>query len=104
MFATIIKEYRKSINISQEEMAYKLDISANHLSRIERKKVSPSGELINRIIRLISDDHRIMNLEVCNLELLGIILLVYMHELDEASKKIVFEKTISFILDVRTDK
>ncbi len=44
-----IKKYRKSLNLSQEELAEKLNISPKHLSNIERGRKFASAELIGKI-------------------------------------------------------
>ncbi len=44
-----IKKYRKSLNLSQEELAEKLNISPKHLSNIERGRKFASAELIGKL-------------------------------------------------------
>lgn len=44
-----IKAKRKEMNLTQENLAEKLDISTEHLSRIERGSVKPSLTLAERI-------------------------------------------------------
>jgi len=95
MFATIIKEYRKSVNMTQEEMAYKLGISTNHLSRVERRKVKPSGDLINRIIGIISNDQKILNIELNNTELYGLVLFLNIQKLTNDNRTHVFQDMIT---------
>lgn len=97
MFATIIKEYRKSLNMSQEEMAYKLRISTNHLSRVERRKVSPSGELIERIITIISNDMQLRDLKSRGTALYGVAILIQMQKLCPEHQEIVFNKVVQLI-------
>ena len=46
-----IKKYRKSRNLTQEELAEKLDISANHLSKIEVGKRFVSAELMDCVAK-----------------------------------------------------
>lgn len=41
MTATEIKELRKSLKLSQEEFAYKMDVSVTTISRWERGKIIP---------------------------------------------------------------
>ncbi len=100
MFATIIKEYRKSVNMSQEEMAYKLGISTNHLSRVERRVVSPSGDLINRIIKTISNDQQFMQLKFDNTELYGLILMLQLYKLKDEDRAFVYKETMRLIANI----
>lgn len=44
-----IRAKRKALNLTQENLAEKLDISTEHLSRIERGSVKPSLTLTERI-------------------------------------------------------
>ena len=46
---TKIKNIRYNNNISQEEMAKKLQINRNYLSRIETNKSLPTAEVLSRI-------------------------------------------------------
>lgn len=43
---TRIKEKRKSLNLTQEEMASKLNLTKNHLSDVERGVCGPSLEVL----------------------------------------------------------
>ena len=44
-----IKKYRKSRNLTQEELAEKLDISSNHLSKIEMGRRFVTAELMDHL-------------------------------------------------------
>lgn len=43
-----LKEARKKIDLTQEEVAKKADISINYYARIERDEENPTLEIINR--------------------------------------------------------
>lgn len=49
IFGNNIHSYRKQRNLSQEQLAEKLDISVKHLSTLETGKVFASAELIETI-------------------------------------------------------
>ena len=49
IFGNNIHSYRKRRNLSQEQLAEKLDISVKHLSTLETGKVFASAELIETI-------------------------------------------------------
>ncbi len=49
IFGSNIHSYRKSRNLSQEQLAEKLGVSVKHLSTIETGKVFASAELIEKI-------------------------------------------------------
>lgn len=44
--ATIVKEKRKALGLSQEDMADKLDVSVNYISLIENGKKLPGNKFI----------------------------------------------------------
>ena len=46
-----IKKYRKARGLTQEQLAEKLDISANHLSKIEIGKRFVTAELMDRLAK-----------------------------------------------------
>ena len=46
-----IRKYRKLLNLSQEELAFRIGISAKHLSNIEVGKRFASAEIIEKIAR-----------------------------------------------------
>ena len=48
--STIIKETRLNKNITQQHLADMVDCSRNHLSKIERGEIYPSGHLLERIL------------------------------------------------------
>lgn len=49
LFGSNLQAYRKLRNLSQEELAEKLSISAKHLSTLETGKVFVSAELLEKI-------------------------------------------------------
>jgi len=49
LFGTNLKHYRKKRHLSQEQLAEKVDISAKHLSKIERGVTFVSAELIEKL-------------------------------------------------------
>lgn len=51
IFGNNIHSYRKLRNLSQEQLAEKLDISVKHLSTLETGKVFASAELIEKIAK-----------------------------------------------------
>lgn len=51
-----IKYLRKSINMSQQELANELKINRNNLSRIETGKSEPNASLITKIATLFEID------------------------------------------------
>ena len=56
------KEYRKIHNITQRELAERLNIIGNYVCQIERRKTPPSLNLIYKFIDLVSKD-RSMSLQ-----------------------------------------
>lgn len=48
-----IKLRRKELNIKQNELAEKLNISNNHLSSVENGREKPSLELLYKYMRII---------------------------------------------------
>lgn len=90
MFAKLLKEYRNQLHYTQEELAAKLDISVNHLSRIELGKVRPSGDLIIKILDVCTNDPRIFNINTSCRELYGIILIAHFNSLDDSACRIAF--------------
>lgn len=46
-----IAHYRNKLNISQELLASRINVSRPYLSDIENDKVNPSGEIVMRISR-----------------------------------------------------
>lgn len=97
MFGALIKEYRRALNISQEEMAYTLGVSPNHLSKIELGKTNPSGKLIERILSIIANDNRVLKVSVENTDLYSIILLIAFERINTTHKKFVFEQMTNLI-------
>ena len=49
LFGTNLKHYRKKRHLSQEQLAEKVDISAKHLSKIERGVTFVSAELLEKL-------------------------------------------------------
>ena len=49
LFGTNLKLYRKKRHLSQEQLAEKVDISAKHLSKIERGVTFVSAELLEKL-------------------------------------------------------
>lgn len=97
MFIELLKEYRLLTNQTQSEIAAILNISTNHLSRLERGLSFPSGDLINRIIELISSDKTVRTEKSQNHDLFGLIIMVYFARLDEIERKIIFHETMRLI-------
>lgn len=54
IFGNNIHTYRKIRNLSQEQLAEKLDISVKHLSTLETGKVFASAELIETIALVLN--------------------------------------------------
>lgn len=52
-FGENLKRLRGEKNISQEEMAKKIKVHANHLSRYERGLSAPSIEVVEKIAKLL---------------------------------------------------
>jgi transcriptional regulator with XRE-family HTH domain len=48
-FGTNLKRYRKAKHLSQEELSEKVDISVNHLSKIERGVAFVSADLLEKL-------------------------------------------------------
>lgn len=48
-----LKKFRKQKSLSQKDLAYALDISQEHVSRIERGATEPSEQLLQKIGRLL---------------------------------------------------
>ena len=92
MFGRFLKEYRHFCQLTQEEVSNRLGITANHLSRIELEKVQPSGKLIEKIIIMVKEDQRILNISCDNYDLLSLIILCKIDSLDTASKKIAYNE------------
>lgn len=97
MISEIIKEYRMNLKVSQEEMAFMLGISSNHLSRIELKKTHPSGALINKVFSIISQDKRVLSMTFENTKIYGLVLMLRMNELNDSKRKFVFQEGIKII-------
>ena len=53
VFGNNIHSYRKMKNLSQEQLAEKLEISVKHLSTLETGKVFASAELIEKISEIL---------------------------------------------------
>jgi len=49
----MFKEYRKKLNLTQEELAEKLDISWRQLQRIETGKNDPSLITLKKLIKVL---------------------------------------------------
>jgi len=49
LFGLNLKHYRKAMHLSQEQFSEKVDISAKHLSKIERGLTFVSADLLNKI-------------------------------------------------------
>jgi len=49
LFGTNLKHYRKKQHLSQEQLAEKVDISAKHLSKIERGVTFVSADLLEKL-------------------------------------------------------
>ena len=92
MFGRFLKEYRHFCQHTQEEVSNRLGITANHLSRKKKKKVQPSGKLIEKIIIMVKEDQRILNISCDNYDLLSFIILCKIDSLDTASKKIAYNE------------
>jgi transcriptional regulator with XRE-family HTH domain len=52
-FGENLKRLRVEKNISQEEMAKKIKVHANHLSRYERGLSAPSIEVVEKMAKLL---------------------------------------------------
>ncbi len=52
-FAANLKQYRTEKNISQEELAGKIGVHPNHLSRYERGLASPSIDVVQKISEVL---------------------------------------------------
>lgn len=48
-FGAILKEHRKNLNISQEELAHRCDLDRTFISLLERGKRSPTIETIFKV-------------------------------------------------------
>jgi len=48
-----IQRFRKSIGISQEQLAEKLHISRTHVGHVEQGRKSPSFELLGKVARTL---------------------------------------------------
>jgi len=58
----MFKEYRKKLNLTQEELAEKLDISWRQLQRIETGKNDPSLITLKKLIKVLKiNDKDIIN-------------------------------------------
>lgn len=97
MFVKLIKEYRFLTNKTQAEMASMLSISTNHLSRLERGLSYPSGELITRIIDIISNDPDIIIKGTQDEELYGLIIMISFENLDSVEKGLIFHEVMRLI-------
>lgn len=51
-----IQKLRKSMDLSQEELAAKLDISRTHMGHIEQGRKSPSLKLLSKISKALKTD------------------------------------------------
>lgn len=51
--AKILKTARKKVELTQEEVAEKADISTNYYARIERGEVSPTVEVIDSLAKAL---------------------------------------------------
>ena len=49
LFGLNLKRYRKEISLSQEQLSERVDISAKHLSKIERGLTFVSADLLEKI-------------------------------------------------------
>ena len=54
IFGNNLHEYRKNKNLSQEQLAEKLEISVKHLSTLETGKSFVSAELLEKISKILS--------------------------------------------------
>ena len=97
MFAKLLKEYRNHLHYTQEELAAKLDISVNHLSRIELEKAQPSGALIHKILSIFSNASINLDTNINHKELYGIILIAQLNDLDDEACRIVFTNALQLI-------
>jgi transcriptional regulator with XRE-family HTH domain len=59
MLSKLVKDYRKSNNLSQKQLAKILEIDSTYLSKIERDRTGtpPSKSLLIKIADLIGCDH-----------------------------------------------
>ena len=48
-----LKKHRNRINLTQEELAKKADLSTNYYARIERAEVKPSVEILEKIVKAL---------------------------------------------------
>ena len=97
MFAKLLKEYRNHLHYTQEELADKLDISVNHLSRIELEKAQPSGALIHKILLMFSNDSISFDINIQHKELYTLILIAQLNDLDDEACHIVFSNALQLI-------
>ena len=97
MFGELIREYRKAKRKTQEIMACDLDISTNHLSRIERGKSFPSGDLIQRMLNIVSQDIEILSGDFDNKELYGLVVMIHLQNLDSSEVRLVFHEIMRLI-------
>ena len=51
-----IQRLRKAMDLSQEELAAKLDISRTHMGHIEQGRKSPSLKLLSKISKALKTD------------------------------------------------
>lgn len=97
MFGRLLREYRALCQLTQEEVSHRLGITANHLSRIELEKVHPSGKLIEKIITMIKEDPRVLNISCDDYDLHSVIILCKIDSLDMASKKIAYHELMRIL-------
>ena len=92
MFNDLIKLYRKRKGLTQEELAELLNVSTNHLSRIERKIVNPSGSMIKRVINVISHDTDLSLNNENDYKFNTIVVLLRVYYLDDAKAMKIFDE------------
>lgn len=51
-----VQRLRKTLDLSQEELASKLDISRTHMGHIEQGRKSPSLKLLSKISKVLKKD------------------------------------------------
>ena len=65
LLAEIIKLQRKKLGLTQEELAEKIDLSTQHLSKIENGHSVPSLETFLKIIEILHIDLNLIKPNTC---------------------------------------
>ena len=58
-----IKHYRKANNLTQEDLAYRLNLSSRTVKRYESGEIIPSMQVLKRISEALNIDYKELNVE-----------------------------------------